>query len=64
MLWKIKGAYMMEMCIFLVVKLIEILAVVFICWLCASVLIFGIVALAIFVPAFIRTIKKELRRKK
>lgn len=55
---------MMEMYIFLVVKLIEILAVVFICGLCASVLIFGIVALAIFVPALIRTIKKELRRKK
>lgn len=44
-------------------KLIEILAVVFICWLCASVLIFGIVALAIFVPALIRTIKKELKKK-
>ena len=63
MLWQIKGAYMMEMYIFLVVKLIEILAVVFICGLCASVLIFGIVALAIFVPALIRTIKKELKKK-
>lgn len=63
MLWQIKGAYMMEMYIFLVVKLIEILAVVFICGLCAFVLIFGIVALAIFVPALIRTIKKELKKK-
>ena len=54
---------MMEMYIFLVVKLIEILAVVFICGLCAFVLIFGIVALAIFVPVLISTIKEELKKK-
>lgn len=53
----------MEMYIFLVIKLIEILGIVFICGLCAFILIFGIVALTIFVPALIRTIKEELKKK-
>lgn len=66
MLWQIKRKDLKMWVVFMVAMVLDILSFMVLCvlvLLCAVTIVFALIALSVFVPTLIRTIKEELKKK-
>ena len=66
MLWQIKRKDLKMWVVFMVAMVLDILSFMVLCvlvLLCAVTIVFASIALSVFVPTLIRTIKEELKKK-
>lgn len=66
MLWKVERKDLEMWVVFMVAMVLDILSFMVLCmfvFVCAISIVIALIALSVFVPTLIRTIKKELKKK-